>query len=163
MSMCASFASIDRNLIVRLQRDPSLIHELIEAQGEGAPEILDIDRSWHGIHFVLTGSAEGGEGPLAAAVFGGEEIGDDIGYGPARLLMPQEVQAVASALLDLGPEAFESRYDPEALTAEGIYPDGIWSEDPAAARDYLVDNFKELQGFYARSSRAGAGILMWVG
>lgn len=163
MSMCASFAKIDPNLIVRLQRDPSLIHEWIEAQGEGAPEILDIDKSWHGIHFLLTGSADGGEGPLAAAVFGGEEIGDDIGYGPARLLMPQEVQVVAAALEALGLEAFVARYAPEALTAEGIYPDGIWSEDPAEARDYLVDNFKELLGFYAKASRAGAGILMWVG
>ena len=63
------------------------------------PEALDIDKTWHVIHFLLTGEAWGGELPLANAVLGGTELpGTDAGYGPFRYLVPPEVQATSQAL-----------------------------------------------------------------
>jgi hypothetical protein len=63
-----------------------------------ASEPLRIDKSWHGIHFLLTGSAWGGKPPLSNAVLGGKEFGQDLGYGPARYLTPDQVKEVAAAL-----------------------------------------------------------------
>src|SRR5262249_46865216 len=48
------------------------------------------------LHYLFTGSADEGDGPLADAILGGVEVGDDRGYGPARFLDPDEVCAVAT-------------------------------------------------------------------
>jgi hypothetical protein len=42
---------------------------------------------------------------------GGKEIGPDLGYGPARLLTPSEVQAVAPALAYVSSEALTQRFE----------------------------------------------------
>ena len=45
-------------------------------------EEIDLDKSWHGIHFLLTGAAWEGERPLNFLILGGEEVGDiDVGHG----------------------------------------------------------------------------------
>lgn len=51
--------------------------------------MLDIDKSWHAIHFVLSGEVWGfdEDDPLSQVVLGGAPVNDDdMGYGPARLL-----------------------------------------------------------------------------
>jgi hypothetical protein len=53
-------------------------------QGADGDE-LGVDKAWHGIHVLLTGTAWEGSFPLNFTVSGGKEIGDvDVGYGPAR-------------------------------------------------------------------------------
>src|SRR3954470_8881166 len=62
-------------------------------------DALDIDKTWHVIHFLLTGEAWGGEPPLVDAVLGGTELPEtDAGYGPFRYLTPAEVRATSQAL-----------------------------------------------------------------
>src|SRR5262245_45909058 len=61
-------------------------------------DALDLGKAWHGLHFLLTGTAWEGDGPLAAAILGGEEITGDLGYGAARCLSPRGVAEVALAL-----------------------------------------------------------------
>lgn len=80
--------------------DPTMVGRLlygdIDDEDAQMPEPdLDIDKAWHGIHYLLTGSAwEIGEG-AGAAVLGGDTIGED---GPARLLSSDTVRAVAAGL-----------------------------------------------------------------
>src|SRR5262249_47562522 len=51
----------------------------------GTPsQSVSIDKAWHGLHYLLCGAPEPAPGPLGQAVFGGTEIGEDQGYGPAR-------------------------------------------------------------------------------
>jgi len=45
---------------------------------------VSLDKAWHGLHYLLCGALEPAPGPLGQAVFGGTEIGEDQGYGPAR-------------------------------------------------------------------------------
>jgi len=45
---------------------------------------VSLDKAWHGLHYLLCGALEPAPGPLGQAVFGGTEIGEDPGYGPAR-------------------------------------------------------------------------------
>jgi hypothetical protein len=70
---------------------------------------LDIDKTWHIIHFLLNGDAWEGSGPLFDAVLGGSQLTDeDIGYGPARFISPAEVAATAHALRSISGEELES-------------------------------------------------------
>jgi hypothetical protein len=37
---------------------------------------LDVDKAWHGIHYLLTGTAWEGDPPLDFIVKGGSQVGD---------------------------------------------------------------------------------------
>ena len=53
---------------------------------------LWLDKAWHGIHFLLTGSAWEGDEPLNFLVTAGEPIeGTDSGYGEDRLFTSEQV------------------------------------------------------------------------
>jgi len=122
--------------------------------------VVGLDKAWHAIHFTLAGDAWGGDGPLADAVMGGEKVGDDLCYGPARYLKPDAVRAVSSALSSLSTAAFSERLDPEALGAAEIYP-GIWDDGPFA-NDYVSAHYELLRSTYEAAAAAGEGMLLAV-
>ena len=69
-----------------------------------------------------------GDPPLNFIATGGEPVGsEDVGYGPARILLPDQVAELDSALANFSDHEFARRFDLEALSNEAIYPD-IWDE-----------------------------------
>jgi len=118
---------------------------------------LNLEKSWHVLHFLLTGEAENAQPPLGNAILGGKEIGDDLGYGPARFLTPQEVQEVASALTSLKKEDLASRFDLDAMIKARIYPVRDESE-LELAQEY----FDELSRYYADAAVDGNAMLLYV-
>jgi Domain of unknown function (DUF1877) len=113
MGMVGCFAAVDRETLQRLKNSPLLIDEYLHPDDGDSepPNSIDIDKAWHGIHYLLCGKANPGAEPLSWAVLGGEEIGEEIGYGPARFLEPEHVHSIAAWL----PEdaVFKSRFDPQ--------------------------------------------------
>ena len=89
---------------------------------------VDIDKAWHAVHAVLTGDAWDTDHPLAAAVLGGTEFGEDTGYGPPRFLAPDEVAAVAARLEPISVDDFGSRIDLQQLSDLDVYPD-VWDRE----------------------------------
>lgn len=119
---------------------------------------FDVDKAWHGIHAALTGSAWDADHELGAAVLGGEEFGEDGGYGPPRLLRPAEVAAVAGLLEAIEPDAFAARVDLAALAAGDVYP-GIWDEGDEAV-EYLVAGYGRLRAGYLAAAAAGQAMVI---
>ncbi len=119
----------------------------------GAHAELSLDKAWHGVHYLLSGSTEPTETPLGQCVLGGTEVGEDFsGYGPARTFDPAQVAGVAKALA--GPEAERKaadRFDAVRMTELQIYPFG-WEEDD---RDWLLVSFRDLRGFYGDAAAQG--------
>jgi len=65
------------------------------APAPGTPgHSISIDKAWHGLHYLLCGAPEPVAGPLGQAVFGGTDIGEDQGYGPARYFTPTQVAEI---------------------------------------------------------------------
>jgi len=127
-------------------------------------EELDLDKSWHGIHFLLTGTAYEGEPPLNFIVRGGVEIGDgEVGTSPPRALSSYEARAVADAIEELPPEELQERFDPERMLEEGIYPD-IWDRDPAEDDNlgYLIEHYADLRAFVRRAADRGEGLIVTI-
>ena len=60
-------------------------------------ECLDVDRTWHLLHFLLTGSADDAEHPLSFLAAGGRAVSDDLGNGPLRAFTPEDVWRLAVA------------------------------------------------------------------
>ncbi len=69
-----------------LAADPDLFEVLLD--DDPSDEFLDLDKAWHGLHWLLTGTADDTDTPAGQAILGGTEIGEDKGYGPSRLLRP---------------------------------------------------------------------------
>jgi Domain of unknown function (DUF1877) len=136
-----------------------LFGDLDDDDAEMPEPDLDLDKSWHGIHYLLTGAAwEVGEG-AGAAILGGDDMGDDNGYGPPRLLDPETVRAVAAALDALDTETLRARFDPAAMRAADIYPD-IWDEGFELFDGYFAPHFEQLRGFYQTAAANGQAVLL---
>jgi hypothetical protein len=126
--------------------------------GGATPESISLEKAWHGLHYLLCGDAEPVPGPLGQAVMGGNEFGEDLGYGPARCFSAAETAEIATALQAPGLEAtLRERFDPAAMESLGIYPGG-WSEDEDA-EEWLFEAFHELRDFYAAASAAGRAVV----
>src|SRR5262249_21658351 len=97
VGMVACLVAVPPVQLERLRQSPSEVSEFLRAESEADDSVryLEIDKSWNGIHYLLTGHAEGGSGPLSMPVLGGTEFGEDVGYGPARFLLAAQVQEVA--------------------------------------------------------------------
>jgi Domain of unknown function (DUF1877) len=121
------------------------------------PDVLELDKSWHTLHYLLAGSAEASDSALGRAILGGKEIGPDLGYGPARLLTAPEVQEVASALAQVSPEDLTQRFDLDKMIACEIYACRDEGE-----LDLAHEYFERLKPFYAESAARGSAILLYV-
>jgi hypothetical protein len=142
-------------LIVKRMEERALKLRPAARKGEPAARSISLDKAWHGLHYLLCGSAEPGPGPLGQAVFGGTEIGDDVGYGPARCFTAAETSEIAQALQAPGLEAIlRGHFDPDKMEQLGIYPGGWHAEGP----EWLINAFRKLCDFYAASSAAGQAV-----
>jgi Domain of unknown function (DUF1877) len=162
MGMVGCFAAVDPETLRRLRNDPALIDGYLHPDDGDSdpPNYIDVDKAWHGIHYLLSGKADVGAEPLSWAVMGGEEIGDEVGYGPARFLEPELVRNIAAWLPD--DSVFKSRFDPQAMERAGIYPEVIWVRDDTDALEYLVENYRELVAFYKSAAERGDGAILWL-
>ena len=112
---------------------------------------FDIDRAWHGIHFLLTGDPTSGEGHRAFLLTGGRPIVDvDVGFGPARALLSPEVQTISRTLDTRSPGELQAGCQADRFWAHAIYPD-IWDEPFARSFGYSLLHFKGLRD-YLRSA-----------
>jgi hypothetical protein len=135
--------------------DADRMDELLESDDDVAS--VDLDKAWHGIHWLLTGSADPTSDVVSSAIFGGEPLGEDLGYGPGRLLSTEGVGAVAAALQELDAYSLRARMNPSAMDAVGIYPQ-IWDE--AGVFDtYLTPAFDNLRAFYAAAAQSGEAVI----
>ena len=152
---------------VGYRRDPDEARAILEGTDPSGGVLeqddatsVDLDKAWHGIHWLLTDSAEPTDEVASDAIFGGEPVGGDVGYGPGRLLPATQVAAVAAALGQIDTEDLRSRLDGDAMEEEGIYP-SIW-DDEDVFDSYLGPNFEELRAFYINAAAAGQAVIQVI-
>jgi len=126
-------------------------------------EQLDLDKAWHGLHFLLTGTADGGPEPACYLLTGGEDLDDDDDV-TVRLLRPDQVRAFADHLAALDTDELTRRFDPERMTTLGIYPDVIWKrpEETDAPRAFLLEAFSDLREFMGAVARDGDAVVVCI-
>ncbi len=164
MGMVACFTSLPTEVLQELQDNPGRIEEfLYPDDGDSEPpNYIDLDKAWHGIHYLLTGESDGGKQPESLAIFGGKEFGPEVGYGPARFLTSDQVRSVASALAGITPEDLAQRFNPKDMEAKEIYPEIIWVRDGKDALDYAIENYEQLQTFYKDAADRGDAVIQWL-
>jgi hypothetical protein len=120
----------------------------LEAADFGTP--LGIAKSWHGLHFILAGTIWDATEPPGNVVFGGAEIGEDTGYGPARFMSPPEVIQTADALSRITIEELRKSYDPQAFAAAELY--AVNTGDPQEL-DAILDTFTKVKDYFIAGIR----------
>lgn len=129
---------------------------------DGEVTDTDLDKAWHGLHFLFTGSEWEGDPPLNFLASGGTEVGDvDVGYGPARVFRSSEVAAIHKALSELTEDDLRKRFKPDVMMKKNIYP-SIWDRDPKDddALGYLLEYFAVLKKFVSQAADKKVGIVV---
>jgi len=127
-----------------------------------AKKEFSLNKDWHVLHYALNGTAEGGDGPLAFAVFGDKELrmDEDVDYGPPRYLSPAQVREVAAALQKIEPASLLSRLDYADAKRKQIYLDHTLRD--LKEWGYLPEFFEDFRNFYADAAKLGNGMIMKI-
>ena len=122
-----------------------------------------LQKDWHILHFLLSGSVGAIDKP-EGALFAGEEIGGDLGYGAGRLLSPAAVAAFADAVQTRTAEAMVQNADMSALIAAGAYgaPYTMDDYDADELREALSWYFPQFKNYVAKARDDGAGLFLWL-
>ena len=168
MSMIGNFLLASDDRLLQVLDEPELVHDVCAEGCEAGEDVfVDVDKAWHCLHFLLTGTADGGDPPLNFILTGGEAVGDeDVGYGPARVLLAAEVDQIANALESIDCRWLVARFDADKMDRLEIYPDvGHWSDvDPGSEESfgYYLGGFESIKALVRRGASRGLGMLVWL-
>jgi hypothetical protein len=158
MGMTGHLVAVTDGEIAALLADPESVLELLDDESEERAR-LDLERTWHAIHFLLNGSAWEGDPPLGFLVVGGRPIGDiDVGYGPARAFDASEIRTLATELGDIDWPTLWRYWDPDDARDADVYTMG--KLPPALARDYVAPYYAALVEFVTALAARGLGALV---
>jgi hypothetical protein len=126
----------------------------------------DLEKTWHGLHFLFTGTAREGSEPACYLIRGGEALGDadELGYSVLQAVRPAETRAFSAFLASLTRQDLERRFDAGRMMTLEIYPE-TWarkSSDRHSEFSCLLDSFDDLQTFVGDTARAGDGLVGYV-
>ena len=159
MSICLSLVTISKKSIDNiLDPKPDIILDI--QCGEWTEFLLY--KSWHAIHFMLTGRAYGGAPPLNFLFHGNGHAPE-----PSRILIPQDVFEINNAIKEISTDDFMKKYDPKKLTENDIYPNisGLWTwpENDPLREKFIKIKFDELKSAlaFAASKTFGMVIIMY--
>ncbi|MGA7741474.1 MAG: YfbM family protein [Polyangia bacterium] len=124
----------------------------------------DLERSWHGIHYLLTGSAWEGEPPLDFLVDGGRQVGRiDPEHGPVRAFCADDARTIYESMSGMSPYELRKRFNARDMATKEIYPD-IWTRSVLEEDSlrYLMDNLDKLRAFLRQTVEAQLGFLVFL-
>src|SRR3954465_1696563 len=123
MSLIGHVYLLPPERLAALLADPSTVTAVIDgAYNDPGQGVVDLDKAWGCLHYLLTGTARDGEGPLAFLLKGGTPVGEERGLGPARVFRPLEVAAIAEALAATSQFTLMPRFDLKKLEILEVYP-----------------------------------------
>ena len=132
--------------------------ELAPGEGELGND-SDFEKSWHGLHYLLTGTSEEGEPPLNFLMGGGRELDLEDGETPLITHSSADTRRIADALTRLSDEEVRRRVNPEEMTRLDIYP-GIWGD--AEAIKMLLEDARRLRSTVSGIASRGFGLLVSI-
>ena len=143
--------------------DPDAVPPEGAAAGPRRPH-LDLDKAWHPLHYLLTGTAWEGAEPSCYLVRGGVEFADeDTGYSSVRGLDARELGAFHEFLSGLSHDTLRQRFDVGKMTALEIYSPRRGDSSRADGEiEHLLEAFDELRAFVAQAAADGDGTIVYL-
>lgn len=163
MSMIGNLLRVSETELEDYLKDSSLLEDQIYEDEKENENLVDIDKSWDGIIFLLTGqSLMTADHNLIRVLFSGQLIDEeqDLGYGPAHYLTPEQVLELNNEISTLTVSDLKQRYNPDKMTELEVYPT-IWNEGDDAF-DYILEGFLTLQNVFSEASKKGEVIITFL-
>lgn len=162
MSMIGNLLRVTKSELEDYLEDSSLLEGKI--YDEAAHEnLFDIDKSWDGIIFLLTGeSLANAQHNLVRVLFSGQIIDEeqDLGYGPAHYLTAEQVVELNNEISIITIADLKEKFNPQKMIELEVYPT-IWDEGDDAF-DYVVDGFLTVQNVFANATKNGEAIITFL-
>ena len=167
MGLIANYNCISDESLKELKGLGSSKRDLFETVEEWSDEdelLLDIDKMWDVLHFVLTGVSTDhriADNPLSQAVLGitaVEELSDYLAYTEHDKLAD-----IVAALEQFDMEEALESFDMAACKEAELYPD-IWDydEEEEEIKDELLHDFEQMKRFYKQVLDANGNVLVSI-
>ena len=167
MGLIANYNCISDESLKELKGLGSSKKDLFETVEEWSDEdelLLDIDKMWDVLHFVLTGVSTDhriDDNPLSQAVLGitaVEELSDYLAYTEHDKLAD-----IVAALERFDMEEALESFDMAACKEAELYPN-IWDydEEEEEIRDELLHDFEQMKVFYKKVLEAKGHVLVSI-
>ena len=162
MGMIGQFQTVSADQLDNILKAPHAIADFLYKPGADKSERIDVDKAWHGIHFLLAGTTWEANNTAGEAVMGGRVVAEiDLGMGPCRYHTVERVREISSELEKLAPDTLKPRFDPAAMMQNAIYP-MMWDQNDPDDLKYLISNYRKLQKFYMEAGQKGSAMLLWI-
>jgi hypothetical protein len=131
-------------------------------------QALCIEKSWHILHYLFTGHVDPSEAP-GNALLTGEPLGDDLGYGPARLHGAKETRDFADFLAAQNVMRLQQRVNYHEMSSIPLYgmpassradADTV-AEYESALREEVAYFFPRLRDYVSAMAERQNGLLLW--
>lgn len=163
MSMIGNLLRVTNVELEEYLKDSSLLEDKIYDDETENENLTDLDKSWDGIIFLLTGQSLGtAEHKLVRVLFSGQIIDEeqDLGYGPAHYLTVEQVSELNTEISTITITDLKQNFDPKKMNEQEVYPT-IWDEGDDAF-DYVADGFLALQDAFAKAAKNGEAIITFL-
>ena len=147
----------DDSEIASLRDDPATTVDFLDPEEgwESAP-MIDLDKEWHGLHFLLTGSPDPTDDPLSIILGEYESVGEDEGYGPPFIIPAHALKSFAQAVAELDEASLKERYNTDEMVAQKVYLSEMYHREGDEGLNFLKERLDELKDF---ASKAASGQL----
>jgi hypothetical protein len=140
------------------------VRSKVEAIGP-IEDALGLEKSWHMLHYLFTGHAAPFHAP-GDALLTGEDMGEDVGYGPARLHSEKDTAEFARFLAAEDAAQLQRRINYREMSRIGIYgmPMGPSPETEfeEMLRAEVAAYFPLLRDYIVHMAEKGNGFLVWL-
>ncbi len=168
------FAFVEAENTSVVSEAPGLLARLFGGKLDPVPDFArsdgdeaDLDKAWHAIHFVLTGSPDATRRPLSLIVEDWPSIGTKdehaLGKGPAHAVGARAMARFHEELSRVNDDQLRLRYDVEDMAAHDVYHADELLQDIDHGWRYVRDHIDTLRGFAAGAAAAGSGAVVWFG
>ena len=146
----------------QLQSEPGLLEELISARHDDSiPGLLDVGKAWDALSRMLGGADR--KHAAADAVLGrtGRAFGPRLSFGPARVLEPEDVARIATAL----PEDVEGHVEKTYPTLAGSDVHGGYGREGADKAHELKSlslTLRKVVDLYRKAAKDGHAMLVAI-
>ena len=163
MSMIGNLLRVTKSELEDYLKDSSLLENKIYDDETENENLVDIDKSWDGVIFLLTGqSFATAENNLVRILFSGQLIDEeqDLGYGPAHYLTLEQVAELNNEISTITIADLKQKFNPKKMNELEVYPT-IWDEGDDAF-DYVADGFLTLQNVFAEATKNEEAIITFL-
>jgi len=167
MGMIANYQYLSDNELSQIKRyscQEGDLLDLVEDYPEGNDTLIDIDKMWDALVFVLTGFSSSeflDDNPLREAVLGVtslEDVSEYIAY-TEKTKIAEIVEALESFDMDRAMTDFSM----EACKKADLYPD-IWDylEEEEEIKDEIRISFENMKEFYKKILELNGNVLVTI-